>query len=136
MGREPAGTPHPDARPDTGPVAALQALVRIPTVSWPDETAIDTTAFEAIHRELTTRFPRLHARLEAHRVGVHGLLFRWPGTDDARPVVLMAHQDVAPVDESAPWQHPPFGAELHDGAIWGRGTLDDKASLIGICAAV
>jgi carboxypeptidase PM20D1 len=48
----------------------------------------------------------------------------------------MAHIDVVPVDESAPWQHSPFGAEIHDGAIWGRGTLDDKASLAGICAAV
>ena len=58
------------------------------------------------------------------------------GATDADPLVLMAHIDVVPVDESAPWQHPPFGAEIHDGAIWGRGTLDDKGSLVGICAAV
>jgi carboxypeptidase PM20D1 len=48
----------------------------------------------------------------------------------------MAHQDVVPVDESAPWQHPPFGAEVHDGSVWGRGTLDDKGALVAICSAV
>jgi carboxypeptidase PM20D1 len=117
-------------------VEALQALVRIPTVSLTDEEAIDRSAFEALHGELARRFPRLHQRLERHRVGVHALLFRWAGESAERPVVLMAHQDVVPVDESAPWQHPPFEAELHDGAVWGRGTLDDKGALVAICEAV
>jgi carboxypeptidase PM20D1 len=51
-------------------------------------------------------------------------------------VVLMAHLDVVPVDECAPWQHPPFGAEIHDGAVWGRGTLDDKGCVVAISEAV
>ncbi len=66
----------------------------------------------------------------------HSLLLHWPGTSTGDPVVLMAHLDVVPVDEAAPWQHPPFGAEIHDGAVWGRGTLDDKGSLVAICTAV
>jgi carboxypeptidase PM20D1 len=48
----------------------------------------------------------------------------------------MAHLDVVPVDESAPWQHPAFSAEVVDGAIWGRGTLDDKGCVAAICEAV
>src|SRR4051794_28591623 len=109
MGREPAGTSRPEVDPETGtdPVAALRAVVGIPTVSWPDEVQIDGAAFEALHAELADRFPLLHGRLEQHRVGVHGLMFRWPGAATDRPVVLMAHQDVVPVDDSAPWQHPP-----------------------------
>jgi len=86
--------------------------------------------------ELARQFPLLHERLELTRVDTHGLLFRWAGRHDDRPVVLMAHLDVVPVEEDAPWQHPPFGAEVHDDAVWGRGTLDDKGPLVAICEAV
>jgi carboxypeptidase PM20D1 len=137
MGREPAETAaRPGAASRTDVVEKLQALVRIATVSWTDEQAIDRAAFEELHAELAQQFPVLHERLERHRVGTHGLLFRWSGERADRPVVLMAHQDVVPVDESAPWQHPPFAAEVHDGAVWGRGTLDDKGALVAICEAV
>ena len=114
----------------------LQALVRLPTVSQADEAAIDRTPFEAFAPALAEAFPLLHEHLALTRVRDHSLLFHWRGSTDADPLVLMAHLDVVPIDESAPWQHPPFGAEIHDGAIWGRGTLDDKGSLVGICAAV
>ena len=117
-------------------VEILRALVRIPTVSHTDEAAVDLARFEEFQRALAEAFPLLHEHLTLHRVRDHSMLFHWQGSTDADPVVLMAHIDVVPVDESAPWQHPPFGAEIHDGAIWGRGTLDDKGSLVGICAAV
>ncbi|MGB0101866.1 MAG: M20/M25/M40 family metallo-hydrolase, partial [Nocardioides sp.] len=117
-------------------VAKLQALVRIPTVSDRDWSQVDTAAFDAFLAELERQFPLLHERLELTRIDTHGLLFHWAGESAERPVVLMAHLDVVPVDDGAPWQHPPFGAEIHDGAIWGRGTLDDKGELVGICEAV
>jgi carboxypeptidase PM20D1 len=118
------------------PVAKLQALVRIPTVSDRDQALVDTAAFDRLLAEHERLFPRLYDALERTRVGSHGLLFRWAGASDDQPVVLMAHLDVVPVDESAPWQHPPFGAEIHDGAIWGRGTLDDKGCVVAISEAV
>src|SRR3954453_9527393 len=117
-------------------VAKLQALVRIPSVSDRDPARVDTAAFDRLLDELRRPFPLLHERLALTRVGSHGLLFRWPGRGDAEPVVLMAHLDVVPVDESAPWQHPAFSAEIVDGAIWGRGTLDDKGCVTAICEAV
>jgi carboxypeptidase PM20D1 len=115
---------------------ALQALVRLPTVSYDDPAAIDPQPFADAIAELERQFPLLHATLTRTRVLEHGQLFRWAGRSSDRPVVLMAHLDVVPVDASAPWQHPPFGAEVHDGAVWGRGTLDDKGSMVGICAAI
>ena len=121
-------------------VAKLQAAVRIPTVSDRDPALVDGAEFDRLLAELAQLFPMLHAETELTRVGTHGLLFRWPGASVERPVVLMAHLDVVPIDESAPWQHPPFGAAIADSpsgpAIWGRGTLDDKGCVVAICEAV
>lgn len=117
-------------------VEKLRALVRIPTVSHRDPTLTDFSAFDAFLEELARQFPMVHERLELTRIDTHGLLFRWPGHSAERPVVLMAHLDVVPVDEESPWQHPPFSAEVHDGAVWGRGTLDDKGALVAACEAV
>ena len=119
---------------DDAAVAALQALVRIPTVSDRDPEKVDVAAFDELLVELKRRFPLLHERLELTRVDTHGLLFHWAGASAAHPVVLMAHLDVVPVEGT--WQHPPFGGDIVDGDVWGRGTLDDKGSLVGICAAV
>jgi carboxypeptidase PM20D1 len=121
---------------DSEDVEKLQALVRIPTISYDDESLIDPTRFEDFARTLDELFPLLHAHLTLRRIRDHSLLFHWKGSGAGDPLVLMAHIDVVPIDESAPWQHPPFGAEIHDDAIWGRGTLDDKGSLVGICGAV
>ena len=117
-------------------VPKLQALVRIPTVSDRDPALVDTAAFDRLLETLREQFPLVHERLELTRVSTHGLLLHWPGASDGRPVVLMAHLDVVPVDEGAPWQHPPFDAVVVDGAVWGRGTLDDKGCVVAICEAV
>ena len=125
-----------DAGHDAGAVEKLRTLVRLPTVSHTDEAAIDPEPFETFVAQLADLFPLLHEHLTLRRILDHSLLLHWRGRGTADPVVLMAHIDVVPIDESAPWQHPPFGAEIHDGHVWGRGTLDDKGSLVGICAAV
>ena len=117
-------------------VAKLQALVRIPTVSDRDPARVDTAEYDRFLAQHERLFPRLYEALLLTRVGTHGLLFQWAGASSEKPVVLMAHLDVVPVDDSAPWQHPPFGAEIHHGAVWGRGTLDDKGCLVAVSEAV
>ncbi len=123
-----------DATGNQRVVAALQALVRIPTVSDRDPARRALAAFEAFLAKLEQRFPLLHGRLEHTRIAGHGLLVHWPGAGTKRPVVLMAHIDVVPVEGT--WAHPAFGGDVVDGAIWGRGTLDDKGCLVAICEAV
>src|SRR4051794_38149760 len=115
-------------------VQKLQALIRIPTVSYPDLERVDTAAFDSFVEELARQFPLLHERLELTRVHTHGLLYHWRGASTDRPAVLMAHLDVVPVEGS--WQHDAFGGEVADGQVWGRGTLDDKGCLVAICEAV
>ncbi|MEU8659853.1 M20/M25/M40 family metallo-hydrolase [Actinoplanes philippinensis] len=114
-------------------IEAFRDLLRIPTVSTRDAAAWDHAAFDAFHEALERHFPMLH-ELPLTRVGRHGLLFHWAGRHADRPVVLMAHIDVVPAEGE--WVHPPFGAVVEDGVIWGRGTLDCKGSLTAICQAV
>jgi carboxypeptidase PM20D1 len=115
------------------PVAKLQAIVTIPTVSHRDPARTDTEAFGRLRKTMAELWPRVHA-LDTITVGEHGLLVRWPGRSSDRPVVLMAHLDVVPIVEPD-WDRDPFGAELADGAVWGRGTLDDKGCVAAICEA-
>ena len=53
------------------------------------------------------------------------LVARLAGDGSARPLMLANHTDVVPVEEEH-WSHPPFGAELVDGRIYGRGAVDMK----------
>ncbi|WP_426245672.1 M20/M25/M40 family metallo-hydrolase [Nocardioides sp. LHG3406-4] len=115
-------------------VAKLRALVRIPTVSHRDPALVDVDAFDAFLVELADQFPLVHERLDVIRIHTHGLLLHWRGRSDERPVVLMAHLDVVPVEGE--WTHPPFAGVVEAGVLWGRGTLDDKGCLAGICEAV
>jgi len=123
------------------PAAArrLGAAVRLPTVSTPDGAPRDERAFDRLHQLLATEFPRVHATLKREVVGRKALLYTWAGSDaSARPVALMAHQDVVPVapgTESA-WTVPPFDGVIRDGFVWGRGTLDDKGNLLAQLEAV
>ena len=116
------------------PVDKLQAIVAIPTVSHQDPALTDTEAFRRLRKTMAGLWPRVHA-LDMVGVGEHGLLVRWPGRSADKPVVLMSHLDVVPVVEED-WDRDPFGAELADGSVWGRGTLDDKGCVAAICEAV
>jgi carboxypeptidase PM20D1 len=137
--RQPAVAPAPPLALDADVAQHLAAAIRFRTVSHQDPADDDRAAFVAFHRWLAETFPRAHAKLAPETVADASLLFTWKGrAADAAPVLLLAHQDVVPVDPATEtaWTHPPFAGEIADGFVWGRGALDDKASLVGLLEAV
>ena len=67
--------------------------------------------------------------------GRHNLIYRIPGTDPGAPALtLLPHLDVVPVTEGS-WDHDPFGGEIIDGFVWGRGAVD-MLNLTAAMAAV
>ncbi|MDI3339108.1 MAG: M20 family metallopeptidase [Sphaerobacter sp.] len=104
-------------------VAFLQALVRIPSVNPPGDVraAID-------HCRATLSAAGFGIEVVAAEEDKPNLLARLDA--GAGPVLLWnAHVDVVPTGEESAWTYPPFGAEIHDGRIYGRGAGDDKASV-------
>jgi len=72
---------------------------------------------------------------EAER-GRTNLVARWPGRDPELPALMLhGHLDVVPADPDV-WSADPFGAELRDGMIWGRGAVDMKGTDAMILASV
>lgn len=116
----------------------LARALTYPTVSPLPPAEPDSAAFRAFHAFLEEAFPRVHGTLVRETIGGLGLLYRWQGASEAAPVVLMGHQDVVPVlaGTESDWEHPPFGGVIADGWVWGRGALDDKATVLGILEAV
>ena len=53
------------------------------------------------------------------------VMARLKGTGPAKPLMLLHHMDVVPADASR-WSRDPFGGDIADGRIWGRGALDMK----------
>ena len=89
---------------------------------------------------LKTTYPAFHAAAERETVpGGYTLLYTWQGSDPSlKPLLLMAHQDVVPVNigTEGDWTGAPFAGEIIDGYVYGRGTIDDKGSLVGIFEAL
>src|SRR5689334_6624821 len=137
-------------QPEVTPVAAepldtealaqrLAGALRFKTVSFQDSSQFDPREFDGLQRYLRTTFPRVHAALALEKVNGYGLLYTWQGSDSTlAPVLLLAHQDVVPIEPGTEgrWTEPPFEGRISGGYVWGRGALDDKGSLVGIFEAV
>ena len=115
----------------------LAAAIRLRTFS-PTPEAPSLAEFQALHLQLERNFPRIHAQLTRETVNAASLLSRCRGSDHCAPVLLLAHQDVVPVEPGteAGWTHPPFDGVVDADFVWGRGAIDDKASMLAIMEAI
>lgn len=115
-------------------VDALAQLVRCKTISYNDPALEDEEEFQKLIDLLPSLYPNVFDTCSLEKLPDRALLFRWKGKTEGDPAVMMSHYDVVPVDE-AMWDKPPFEGIIEDGILWGRGTLDTKATFNAIMSA-
>jgi carboxypeptidase PM20D1 len=116
-------------------VRHFQESIRFKTVSYTDSSLFDSSQFLGFHRFLQKSYPLVHSKLKRETVGQYTLVYEWAGKNlTLKPVILMAHQDVVPIEEETAkmWEVEPFSGVVKDGYVWGRGTVDDKINIIAI----
>ncbi|MFQ3197972.1 MAG: carboxypeptidase PM20D1 [Paraglaciecola sp.] len=118
-----------------GAIKRFSQAIQIPTISYDDRSQFDQQAFLAFHQHLQTAFPLVHHRTTVKKINQFSILYHLAGSDPSlKPALFMGHMDVVPVDEATrdQWQHPPFSGAVTDATIWGRGTIDDKISVLAL----
>ncbi|MGY6694996.1 MAG: succinyl-diaminopimelate desuccinylase [Roseinatronobacter sp.] len=109
------------------PVTLAQALIRCPSVTPEEGGAL--VLIEDILRS---------AGFECWRVdrnGTPNLFARWGQKGHARSLGFNGHTDVVPLGDPTTWTRAPFGGELAEGRIWGRGACDMKSGVAAFVAA-
>lgn len=110
----------------------LAKMVQVETISARGDN--DRTKFYKFHETLEELFPNVHRVCEKHEFD-GSLLYKWSGNGRYEPILFMSHQDV--VEATGTWEHEPFSGDIDEnGCVWGRGTVDTKASLFCIFTAL
>lgn len=102
-----------------------QSLVRVQTLSGEEEPAVDLAAAEM--RRLG--FDEVFTDVNGSLIGIVN------GARTGPTLLLDAHCDTVGVAPGVPWTHDPFGAEIVDGRMFGRGTSDMKGALAAMIHA-
>ena len=71
----------------------------------------------------------------ADRGGIKNLFARWGAKGNTKSFGFNGHTDVVPIGNASDWSMPPFGAEIKDGIMYGRGTTDMKSGVAAFAAA-
>lgn len=122
--------PASDSKREMEYALKLSKMVKCETVSVKGE--IQRDKFLEFHKVLKELFPLVFEKMETNEIE-GSLLFKWEGESSDKPIVLMAHQDV--VAAEGKWERDPFGGEIADGKVFGRGSADTKCSLMAFFEA-
>ncbi len=109
------------------PVALTAALIRCPSV-----TPTEGGALQLLERTLAAAG---FTCTRVDRAGTANLFARWGHRGANRSFGFNGHTDVVPVGDAAAWRHDPFGAEIVDGFMYGRGATDMKSGVAAFVAA-
>lgn len=130
------------AAPDYDAATVAQHLseaVQMRTISWSPTADTEGDAFLAFHSWLQATYPNAHTALSRETVNEYSLLYRWEGKDASKtPIGFLGHMDVVPIEPGTEgtWTHPPFSGAIEDGFVWGRGSIDDKSTVVLVMEAV
>merc|ERR1712142_950929 len=109
-------------------------------ISYRDERDQNLSTRVLFAQFLKDRFPLTHnssSNVSREVIGGASLLYEIKGSDKSlKPYLLIAHMDVVPVENVERWEKKPFGGEIDDEYIHGRGTLDVKSAVIGLLGAI
>ena len=111
----------------TDPVALTAALVRCPSVTPNEGGAL------VLLEDVLTKGGFTCTRVD--RGGICNLYARWGRQGANRTFGFNGHTDVVPLGDEAAWTMPPFGAEIKDGFLYGRGATDMKSGVAAFAAA-
>ena len=111
----------------TDPEALTAQLIRCPSV-----TPVEGGALQLLDRVLTGAG---FTTTRVDRNGTSNLFARWGGQTNGRTFGFNGHTDVVPVGDVDAWTVDPFGAEVKDGFMYGRGATDMKSGVAAFAAA-
>ncbi|KAK5790853.1 hypothetical protein VI817_006162 [Penicillium citrinum] len=119
----------------------LSGIIQIPSESYDDLGSIGEDdrwdIFFQVEEYIKASYPTLFRTVKLDHVNTHGLILTWEGSVsplEAKPILMLAHQDVVPVlaENVKDWTYPPYDGHYDGEIVWGRGATDDKGYLISI----
>jgi acetylornithine deacetylase len=138
---------------EQGLINALRDLLRIPSVTGQEAAAqrwlgqhmqqlgldVDLWTIDVPALQKHPRFPGMEVdRTRSEAIGLVGAWHKTPtwSNPTGKAFVFNGHIDVVPEGDQANWQHDPWGAELSEGRIYGRGACDMKGGLMAALYAI
>lgn len=124
---------------DDSSIEHLIQSIKIPVINSKNYEDTDFSQHYLFKEFLMDTYPEVFENLDFMTINYYSLLFKWKGTNpNLKPVLFTGHYDVVDADKSSldDWKFNPFEGNVEDGKIYGRGTLDDRGSVIAMFEAI